>query len=775
MSENFSSPESLSNQALIEHIALSPFRLLGLSAHSSRKEIERARSKTVAYLKLGRAQEHTFDFESLLGRTELTRESFDSSLARLHTEESKLEEALFWLVEVKETDTICLNHLRKGNSALALAICRKLADAGAIANEGTICLMLGDWKGFVQSRCKLFHEKNGMLFSDYVRLILGDKTWPDAPTFIAQYWQKVYSLLTTGERSALLKSFSESASEWETASSQLEMLRTHVCKTLSEELNRYLDVSEDSCRHSLQPILRMRRECQKLFADIGEILGKKHELYACLADTAANTMLRLLIQFHNHHGDNWPDTEKQTVLSLIQSARELAVGQLIREKCLKNETIIQSNFRKEQDLIFEQQFEPLFGSFSASVGNAGKKMATVVAATQWFLSECLRLLQQKDKAFTEQSQATRNRIVIQVLNALIDSVNAHRDGIGGLSSYSFWAVYSCLKDLSAFRPADQAKNALDDAQKAFRRSIAPEEKKTGLFGLSSLLNDPIDRLRELQEKTTRRLHRHPYPTRLPGIRGFARICFGLSLLCLLVSLMAAHQSKSSLAQTPPPPQTKQSTHRPASSAPAPDVTRARATEAVVPRVPDNETTPFIPPLFALETVVKRPEPERQPSSSTQKSPTSPRATVPNRHSFLTTGDRPYDAYWNEEADQRSNSYLTFENTTDKNVIVIMKEAASGKPLRHVYIASYRTHTMYHIKNGRYRLYYIYGTEWDPGLAKGKVAGCFSRDLSCSKSDDVFEAYDDGYSHSIGNIRLYTVRTRYGTSGNADVDDALSDI
>lgn len=108
-----------------------PYRILGVLANTSIKEIQKNLSKLKAHLSIGKELILSFD-EDFFGV--LTRDETALKKAKnlLQHDKNKFEHALFWLVNANEIDGVAIAYIKKGNIEKALEIWEKQVQKSAV-------------------------------------------------------------------------------------------------------------------------------------------------------------------------------------------------------------------------------------------------------------------------------------------------------------------------------------------------------------------------------------------------------------------------------------------------------------------------------------------------------------------------------------------------------------------------------------------------------------------------------------------------------------------
>lgn len=85
---------------MIELISRNPYRILGVYANASIKEITSNKTKLLAYTKVNKSLDYPCDCASLLGDVDRTEQSIANAEHELTLADNKLKFALFWFTSV---------------------------------------------------------------------------------------------------------------------------------------------------------------------------------------------------------------------------------------------------------------------------------------------------------------------------------------------------------------------------------------------------------------------------------------------------------------------------------------------------------------------------------------------------------------------------------------------------------------------------------------------------------------------------------------------------
>lgn len=158
---------TMPNSKIQSLITNNPFRILGVFANTSKKDILAKANKLKAYCKVGKSSELPLDHIEGLANAERTTLSIDTALKSLDFDSDRFVASLFWFIWTGPTDLVSLRHLDKGNTEKALEIWGKVRSVSSYHNRALLYLILGDCENFVYSANYLYSE----LGTEYCELL----------------------------------------------------------------------------------------------------------------------------------------------------------------------------------------------------------------------------------------------------------------------------------------------------------------------------------------------------------------------------------------------------------------------------------------------------------------------------------------------------------------------------------------------------------------------------------------------------------------------------
>lgn len=160
-----------------------PYRIAGIFANATTKEIHNRKTKIKAFARVGKSISSEFDF-SFLPPVNRSEESINKAFSQIEQNPDKVKNALFWFISTNSVDATAIQHLMNGNKEKAVEIWEKLTEdkevntknLSAFNNLSTLLLLSpydGEIKKGIEAKVKLLESDN---FTDFVHTV-ADKTF----------------------------------------------------------------------------------------------------------------------------------------------------------------------------------------------------------------------------------------------------------------------------------------------------------------------------------------------------------------------------------------------------------------------------------------------------------------------------------------------------------------------------------------------------------------------------------------------------------------------
>ena len=118
----------------MKQISVNPFRIIGLLADCSEKDIQKQKSRINALLSVGKDISSEYDFNAL-GHLKRSEDDINTAFSKIEQSENKLNYGLFWFVNGNHLDEVAFNYLKGNNIEKAKEIWQKSTQTSEISEK----------------------------------------------------------------------------------------------------------------------------------------------------------------------------------------------------------------------------------------------------------------------------------------------------------------------------------------------------------------------------------------------------------------------------------------------------------------------------------------------------------------------------------------------------------------------------------------------------------------------------------------------------------------
>lgn len=335
-----------------------PYRIAGILANTSDKELLKQKSKIKRFSEVGKAITSDYDFSFL---TPISREngSIEKAFSNIEQNQDKVNHALFWFMNSNNFDETAINYLKNGDKEKAIEIWEKITDGkevssknfSAFNNIGTLHL-LDNSKLRVK---KGIEAKVKLLESDYFKEFahsVADETF----TLNADNQIEIFV-------DSLLKQFKEVYSTSDTMSlfnGCNGTAQKYLSKRFTEEPIHKIETQiEQTKKKRVQNKLNAFRLGKDLYQNtkselalLKNLLGSTNAQYKLLADNVAKEILQCSIDYFNEsqEEDSNPDYLAEA-MQLAKIADSVAVNSITKGRIKENIATLEGMKDREINLV----------------------------------------------------------------------------------------------------------------------------------------------------------------------------------------------------------------------------------------------------------------------------------------------------------------------------------------------------------------------------------------------------------------------------------------
>ena len=312
-----------------------PYRIIGVLANASEKDLQQRKSKIQAFARIGKAIDSEFDF-SFLPAIERSSEQIERAFASIEQAQDKVNHALFWFINVTPIDAAALGYLKNGDVEKAREIWSKIVGGktitaknfSAFANLSTLCLSNNNvFKEGLALKTQLVESE---VFTDFVHLVADQTATVDTQKQLE--WLIEEFLIGLKGKSNVLSYFS-------LCSTQVQQL---VAKHFTQEPIHLVETEvakaekgrKDTPRNAYQIGKTLFATTKAPLSELQKILGNNDLNYKRLSDSVAKTLTQCSIDYVNALQETADPFDQG--LELLKWAETLAVNSLTKERIAEN-------------------------------------------------------------------------------------------------------------------------------------------------------------------------------------------------------------------------------------------------------------------------------------------------------------------------------------------------------------------------------------------------------------------------------------------------------
>ena len=337
-----------------------PYRIAGILANSSEKDILKQKSKVKRFSEVGKeiSSEYDFPFLSSLQRSSTT---IDKAFSDIEQNQNKVFYSLFWFLNLNPIDNTAIQHLISGNKEKASEIWEKLSNEkevnsknySAFNNISTLYLSghsKEDLKRGITTKIKLIESEN---FKDFVHTVADETFSIDIPKQIE---------LLIDELLTQFKGKYSTSETMELFSNCNGTTQKYLSKKFTEEPVHKIETQIEQCNKKR---INYRSNAHKFGTDLysntkGElallksIVGNANLQYKMLADNIAKEILQCSVDYFNESQEQEKSGNYlEEAMKLAKLAESVAINDATKNKVKENISTLEGMKDRELSQIVE--------------------------------------------------------------------------------------------------------------------------------------------------------------------------------------------------------------------------------------------------------------------------------------------------------------------------------------------------------------------------------------------------------------------------------------
>lgn len=309
-------------------VSNNPYRILGVYANSSKKDILSNKGKATAFLKVNKSVEYPLDLKGILPPINRTIEIFNEAEGSLSLPMEQIKYAQFWFIKKTSLDDIAFNHLLSGNMQMALDIWYKQENISSLQNR-IICHLIEDNIELALQESEVLYVKYGF---DYISLLDSNSTLQKTNL------ELLYLFLDSMISEVGLRNLLELNLYSETKSYLVSKYVDFLIKTIYAEVEKANKVDHKNAEARLKAARVLVKNTRKEINDLKTLLSGKDSQYQIIADKLGLEILQCGIDYFNHSFD---EDRHQVAMKMQKYALSTVIGTIAIQRCQSNVDILQ--------------------------------------------------------------------------------------------------------------------------------------------------------------------------------------------------------------------------------------------------------------------------------------------------------------------------------------------------------------------------------------------------------------------------------------------------
>jgi len=417
-----------------------PFRILGLPANSSEREIQKQIALIKRYSEIGKTPVTNFDM-NYLGDFIRDKDNLSHAVSIIEQDNSKLLYALLWYVDYNEIDKKCISLLNDGNINMAISIWEENTNEGINENNfshfnnlSTLYLSIPDYNNlpYPESLKKGMDLKFKLMDSDYFRFFVEFINGYQYSYNVKELMSKFSDIILNNLIKTAQLDYKQLTGIFESCP---ENIRENVISSLISEPASKIEkiIGQTESKRKENPH-KANEEAKNLFLvakplimDINNILDVNNAKRQQIINNVSEELLQCSIDYYNYYLDEGSIDPGDEALKIVQLAKSVKPTSMVRKRIEENLPVIEEwvKGKEERDNILKVKchFENISSRIDIILGMENPSLNNVEQLVKFTNSE-LKIIASKlgvfNKTYREYSDhvaGLSQHIVVTIANA----------------------------------------------------------------------------------------------------------------------------------------------------------------------------------------------------------------------------------------------------------------------------------------------------------------------------------------------------------------------
>lgn len=309
-------------------ITNNPYRVLGVYANASKKDVLANKSKIQAFMKVGKELPFPLDLPRMLPRINRTSDLINKADSDLSLPADQVKYAQFWFLNLTPIDKIAFNHLFSGNKDEAMKIWAKQDNISSLQNRMVCNLIDGNLQSAIIFAQQLYNLFGGAYLEKLFPTTVAKLSFTD---LVHQFIDTLCAEVGFNQLSHI-----QLYGEWKTY-----FQKKSIDPTI-EQLNKMVSQAENlpSGDSDAQLIAanKLKKDTSSLLKFLKDNVESTDLRYQTAADKVGHAIVNCTIGYFNTSDDV---EAAFNAMPLIQYANTIVVGQSAKKHCLDSIATLQ--------------------------------------------------------------------------------------------------------------------------------------------------------------------------------------------------------------------------------------------------------------------------------------------------------------------------------------------------------------------------------------------------------------------------------------------------
>lgn len=286
-----------------------PYRIIGVLANATEKEILKQKNKSIAYLKANKEITSDLDFSNL-DVIERSTETVTKAFSQIELSEDKIFYALFWFLNEQPIDNIAIENLKVGNFDKANDIWRKITldkeitekNIVSFSNLSTLLFITGSNKDAMLLKIRVLESP---FFQRFIEICLGSELNISISKITEKFLNAYFTSNEQQEQSEVRKYLLSNLSKDSYARRYLiEISSLDDIHRLEQLCDSIEELHNDNNLLSMDDIRKFTQESKAILSKLSGLLGKNELQIRMLSNKFAEVLRASVNIYHNQNNSD---------------------------------------------------------------------------------------------------------------------------------------------------------------------------------------------------------------------------------------------------------------------------------------------------------------------------------------------------------------------------------------------------------------------------------------------------------------------------------------